>query len=88
MGQSVALQVSFHAVSGGTCLAAVTLIDRLVFARCSHEPGLNERAAGRAAAERLSDEWPDVDWVPEAPTEAWADVAVSAGTQCELERVG
>jgi hypothetical protein len=36
----------------------------------------DEHAAGRAAAERLSDEWPDVSWVPKAPAEAWANAAV------------
>ena len=36
----------------------------------------DEIAAGRAAAERLSDSWPDVAWVPEAPTETWANAAV------------
>jgi hypothetical protein len=35
-----------------------------------------EIAAGRAAAERLSDEWPDVSWVPLAPTEIWANASV------------
>jgi hypothetical protein len=36
----------------------------------------SEVAAGRAAAERLSDEWPDTSWVPEAPAQTWADAAV------------
>lgn len=36
----------------------------------------DEAAAGRRAAERLSDEWPEVSWVPEAPTEAWANAAI------------
>ncbi len=36
----------------------------------------DEIAAGRAAAERLSNEWPEVAWVPEAPGETWAKAAV------------
>jgi hypothetical protein len=36
----------------------------------------DEVLAGRAAAERLTDEWPDVSWVPEAPSETWARAAV------------
>jgi hypothetical protein len=36
----------------------------------------DEILAGRAAAERLTDEWPDVSWVPEAPSETWARAAV------------
>ncbi len=36
----------------------------------------DERAAGRAAAQRLCDEWPGVSWVPEEPSEVWASAAV------------
>src|SRR4051812_37512297 len=36
----------------------------------------DEMAEGRAAAERLTDSWPDVSWVPERPTETWANAAV------------
>jgi hypothetical protein len=35
-----------------------------------------EVAAGRAAAERLTDSWPDAAWVPESPSEAWANAAL------------
>ena len=31
-----------------------------------------ETRAGREAADRLIDEWPKVEWVPNAPSEAWA----------------
>lgn len=44
--------------------------------RGANTPRAREAAAGRAAAERLSDAWPDVSWVPEAPTEPWANAAV------------
>jgi hypothetical protein len=46
----------------------------------------DEHAAGRAAAERLSDEWPDVRWVPEAPEEAWANAAVERFSELILEQ--
>jgi hypothetical protein len=36
----------------------------------------DEVLVGRAAAERLTDEWPDISWVPEAPSEIWARAAV------------
>jgi hypothetical protein len=36
---------------------------------------------GRAAAERLSDDWPDVSWVPHAPTETWANAAINRFTE-------
>lgn len=35
-----------------------------------------ETRAGREAADRLCDEWPEVGWVPDAPSEAWARGAV------------
>lgn len=35
-----------------------------------------EVRAGRAAADRLSDTWPEVTWVPEAPSEVWARAAI------------
>ncbi len=35
-----------------------------------------EANAGRVAAERLCHEWPEVEWVPDAPSEAWARGAV------------
>jgi hypothetical protein len=43
-----------------------------------------EAAAGRAAADRLSDGWPHISWVPQAPSEAWAHAAV--GRLAELIR--
>ena len=39
-------------------------------------PHFEDRLEGRAAAELLSDEWPNVSWVPEAPSKVWADAAV------------
>src|SRR5262245_55139260 len=44
----------------------------------------HEVAAGRAAAERLTDSWPDVSWVPERPSVTWANAAV--GRFAELIR--
>jgi hypothetical protein len=35
-----------------------------------------EVRAGREAADRLGDSWPDMSWVPEAPSEAWARAAI------------
>lgn len=41
----------------------------------------SEAELGRAAAERLAEEWPDVAWVPTAPTREWAEAALERFTE-------
>ena len=39
-------------------------------------PAPTEGALGRAAAERLAAQWPNVSWVPIAPSAQWAEAAI------------
>lgn len=50
--------------------------DRPVATAASERPSTRDAAAGQEAAERLAREWPDVSWVPEAPSVQWANAAV------------